>query len=370
MRTIGYIIQKEFTQIFRDKMMVRIIFFIPLVQLLVLAYAVTFEIKQIRLVSFDQDRSPYTARLINKFSGSPFIEYLGNTDSYQEAEQMILSDKADQILVFKADFGKEMNLHQQASVQVITNAINGNAAGLMNAYATSIINDFNREIIVNLYPTALAGLPIEIIPSFWYNPEMDYITFMVPGILVLLVTLIGMFLTSMNLVKEKEIGTIEQINVTPIRKIQFIAGKLIPFWIIANVDFAIGLIIAKLIFNIPIVGSLPLLFFVVSVYLVVVLSFGLFISTVSHTIQQAMFITWFFVMVFILMSGLFTPIESMPQWAQVVDYINPVAYFIRINRMVMLKGSDFIDIQRDFWILAFYGMIMFTFATRRYRKTT
>jgi ABC-2 type transport system permease protein len=370
MRTIRYIVQKEFIQIFRDKLMVRIIFLIPLVQLLVLAYAVTFEIKQVRLVTFDQDRSPFTSQLINKFNGSPFFKYLGNEDNYEDAEQMLMSDQADQILVFENGFGKALNHLDNPSVQVVTNAINGNAASLMSAYATAIINDFNREIIVDRNPSGFSGLPIETIPAFWYNPEMDYITYMVPGILVLLVTIIGMFLTSMNLVKEKEIGTIEQINVTPIRKIQFIAGKLIPFWVIANIDFGIGLIIAKLIFDIPIIGSLPLLFFVVSVYLLVVLSFGLFISTVTNTIQQAMFITWFFVMIFILMSGLFTPVESMPDWAQIVDYFNPVAYFIKINRMIMLKGSGFFDIQREFWILAVYGLGMFSFATRRYRKTT
>jgi ABC-2 type transport system permease protein len=273
------------------------------------------------------------------------------------------------VLVIKQGFGKLINTEGRGTVQVVTNAINGNAASLMSAYATAIVNDFNREIIVEQNPAAGAGFPIGIQPRFWYNPEMDYITFMVPGILVLLVTIIGMFLGGMNLVKEKEIGTIEQINVTPIRKFQFIAGKLIPFWIIANIDFAIGLVVAKFVFNIPIVGSLPLLFFVVSVYLLVILSFGLFISTLTNTIQQSMFITWFFVMIFILMSGLFTPIESMPQWAQVIDYFNPVAYFIKINRMIMLKGSDFFDIQKEFWILAAYGVGMLWFSTQRYRKT-
>ncbi len=369
MRTIIFIIRKEFTQIFRDKLMVRIIFLIPIFQLLILAYAVTFEIKNVRFVTVDHDRSTLSGKLINKFNGSAFFQYYGNAENYEEAVQLLTRNKADQILMIEPDFGKKMNTEKRGKVQVVTNAINGNAASLMSAYATSIINDFNREIIVEQNPTGFSGFPIDIKPRFWYNPEMDYITFMVPGILVLLVTIIGMFLGGMNLVKEKEIGTIEQINVTPIKKFQFIAGKLIPFWIIANIDFAIGLVVAKFVFNIPIVGSLPLLFFVVSVYLVVILSFGLFISTVTNTIQQMMFITWFFVMVFILMSGLFTPIESMPQWAQIIDYFNPVAYFVKINRMIMLKGSGFFDIQKEFWILTAYGVVMLIFSTQRYRKT-
>lgn len=350
--------------------MVRIIFLIPIFQLLVLAYAATFEIKNVRFITVDHDRSTYSKKLINKFDGSAFFRYYGNVDNYKEAEQILINDEADQIIVIEPDFGDKLNTNKKGNIQVVTNAINGNAASLMSAYATSIINDFNKEIIVEKLPVGNTGFPIKTIPLFWYNPEMNYITYMVPGILVLLVTLIGMFLGGMNLVKEKEIGTIEQINVTPIRKFQFIAGKLIPFWIIANIDFAIGLIIAMLVFNIPIVGSVGLLFFVVSVYLLVVLSFGLFISTVANTIQQAMFITWFFVMIFILMSGLFTPVESMPYWAQVIDYFNPVAYFIKINRMIMLKGSDFFDIQKEFWILLAYGIGMLMFSTRRYRKTT
>jgi len=369
MKTILYILQKEFIQVFRDKTMLPIIFIMPALQLLVLSYTATFEIKNIRFVTVDQDKSSLSKKLINKFDGSSFFEYKGNSDNYNEAEQMIINDKADQILIIEQDFGKNLNTEKFGKVQVVTNAINGNAAGLMNAYANAIISDFNKQIIIEQYPTKNIGLPIAVKPLFWYNPELNYITYMVPGILVLLVTLIGMFLSGMNLVKEKELGTIEQINVTPIKKYQFIAGKLIPFWIIALIDLGIGLLLAWFVFNIPIIGSIFLIFFVAAVYLLVVLSFGLFISTLTNTMQQSMFITWFFVVIFILMSGLFTPIESMPHWAQIIDNFNPVAYFIKINRMIMLKGSGFFDFQKEFWILVAYGIGMFTFSIMRYRKT-
>jgi len=349
--------------------MLPIIFIIPAIQLLVLSYTATFEIKHVRFVTVDQDRSAVSRKLINKFSGSPFFTYEGNAESYNEAEQLIISDKADQILVIEPDFGRRLNMLRMGKIQLVTNAINGNAASLMNAYANSIINDFNQEIIVEQNPVYSTGLPIETKPLFWYNPELNYITYMVPGILVLLVTIIGMFLSGMNLVKEKEIGTIEQINVTPIKKYQFLAGKLLPFWIIALVDLAIGLLLAYLVFEIPVLGSVWLLFCVASIYLVVVLSLGLFVSTLTNTMQQSMFISWFLLVVFILLSGLFTPIESMPQWTQMLDYFNPVSYFIRINRMIMLKGSGFLDFQRDFWILVVFAVGMFVFSTLRYRKT-
>jgi ABC-2 type transport system permease protein len=191
---------------------------------------------------------------------------------------------------------------------------------------------------------------------------------MVPGILVLLVTVIGMFLSSMNVVREKEMGTIEQINVSPVKKYQFVIGKLLPFWFIALFELGFGLTLARIIFSIPILGNLWLIFGVASVYLLAVLGIGLLISTMVNTQQQAMFLAWFFAVVFIMMSGLFTPVDSMPLWAQNINTINPIAYFIRIIRMIMLKGSEFQDILKPFTAIAVYAVISLTLAVWRYRK--
>jgi ABC-2 type transport system permease protein len=192
---------------------------------------------------------------------------------------------------------------------------------------------------------------------------------MVPGILVLLVTIISMFLSGMNMVKEKEIGTIEQINVTPIRKYQFIIGKLLPYWIVALVELAFGLILAWSIFNIPVLGSVWLIFLVAAVYLLVTLGLALLISTKTNTQQQAMFLSWFFLVIFILMSGLFTPVDSMPQWAQIINWFNPIAYFVEVIRMIMLKGSGFMDISRHLILLGVYAVIALSVAVWQYRKT-
>lgn len=369
MRTLYYILQKEFIQIFRDKAMLPIIFIIPIFQLLVLSYTATFEIKNVDLIALDNDRTPTSRELINKFSGSSFYHFTGYADNFESAKQLIKSGEAEQIIIIEPGFEKQLINEKSGEIQIITDAINGNAASMMFAYAISIIGDFNKNIIVANNPSQHIGMPININPLFWYNPELDYITYMVPGILVLLVTIIGMFLGSMNLVKEKEIGTIEQINVTPIKKYHFIAGKLIPFWLIANIDLAIGLLLAYFVFKIPVMGSVGLLFFVASIYLVGILSIGLVISTLTNTMQQAMFIAWFFLVIFILMSGLFTPIESMPNWAQIMNYGNPVSYFIKINRMIMLKGSGFSDIQQELSILVAFAVVLFSFSILRYRKT-
>jgi ABC-2 type transport system permease protein len=193
---------------------------------------------------------------------------------------------------------------------------------------------------------------------------------MVPGILVLLVTMITLFLSGMNIVREKEIGTLEQINVTPIKKHQFIIGKLFPFWIIGFGLLTIGLIIAKLLFNVPIVGSIFLLYSFTSIYLLVILGIGFFISNFTETQQQAMFISWFFTVIFILMSGLFTPIESMPVWAQYITEFNPIKYFVEVMRMVMLKGSNFTDILPQFLKTLAFAIIMNGLAVISYKKST
>ncbi len=276
--------------------------------------------------------------------------------------------KRTRYLIIPNRFETDLQKESKASVQLITNAIDGSAAAIMNAYGNSIIMDYNQDIIVDLSGGIEIKPPFNIRYSYWFNPELDYKTYMVPGILVLLVTIIGMFLSSMNVVREKEMGTIEQINVSPVKKYQFVIGKLLPFWFIALFELAFGLLLARIIFNIPIVGSLWLIFGVASVYLLAVLGIGLLISTLVDTQQQAMFLAWFFAVVFIIMSGLFTPTDSMPQWAQQINIINPIAYFIKMMRMIMLKGSQFQDILRPFIAVAVYAVISLTLAVWRYRK--
>ena len=348
--------------------MLPIIFILPIVQLLVLAFTVTFEIKNINLVIVDQDHTVASRQLVSKFTAPPFYHVKAYADSYSEAEELLKTGKAHQILIIPNRFEVDLQKETKASVQLITNAIDGSAAAIMNAYGNSIIADYNRDIIVDLSGGVEIKQPFDIRYSYWFNPELNYKTYMVPGILVLLVTVIGMFLSSMNVVREKEMGTIEQINVSPVKKYPFVIGKLVPFWFIALFELGFGLILARIVFGIPILGSLWLIFGVASVYLLAVLGIGLFISTMVNTQQQAMFLAWFFAVVFIMMSGLFTPVDSMPPWAQKINIINPIAYFIKMIRMIMLKGSVFQDIIQPFVSIVMYAVISLTLAVWRYRK--
>jgi ABC-2 type transport system permease protein len=369
MRTILFIIQKEFLQIFRNRMMLPIIFVMPVIQLLILSHAATYEMKSIRTFIVDIDQSSSSRELVSKFKGSEFYEIVGYSFNYIQAESAIEKDIADLVIHIPPDFEIDMVNNKEASVSLVINAINGSSASLINAYTTSIIKGYNMNLVTRLI-SRKAEQPVGIEYSYWYNPELDYKTYMVPGILVLLVTIVAFFLSGMNVVREKEMGTIEQLNVTPIKKYQFIAGKLLPFWIIAMFELALGLAVAKVFFNIPIVGSIGLVFSVAAVYLVVVLALGLIISTLSDTMQQSMFLTWFFLVIFILMSGLFTAVDSMPNWAKMINIINPVAYFIEIMRMIMLKGSGVSNFLHQFTALIIYAVAAMWVAIWRYKKVT
>jgi ABC-2 type transport system permease protein len=210
---------------------------------------------------------------------------------------------------------------------------------------------------------------IEVHRRGWYNPELNYRHYMVPGILVVLVTMIGTLLTAMNIVREKEAGTLDQLNVTPITRPVFIAAKLIPLWVFAMIDLALGLAFAHFVLGVPVHGSLVLVFFSAAVYLVVALGFGLWVSTIADTQQQAMFVAYSVLLVYLLMSGLFTPISGMPGWAQWLAELNPVAHFVELMRAVLLKGAGLADVARPLVILAAMGLLMLTLAVRSSRSS-
>lgn len=371
MRTIFYLIRKEFLQIFRNKFISKAIIGVPIVQMLILVPAITFEIKNVRLCIIDRDISAYSRTLINQLEGSTFFKVKYSTFSEEEANKLLNSNKCDVILQIPSEFGKNIGTGNTGKLLASINAINSTTAQLSWAYLNGILRDFNMNIMLeNAGDMALSSIPqINVTNRYWYNEMLNYKYYMLPGILGILVTAIAFLLAGLNLVREKEVGTIEQINVTPVRKYQFIVGKMVPFLIIGLVDLALGLIIGKLTFNIPFEGSLGLLFLGSAIFMIAVLGLALFISTFSSSQQQFMFVAFFFMIIFILMSGIFTPLESMPGWAQKFDIVNPMAYLMRINRMVMLKGSSFPDISRDIYSLTIIAIAFTAFAVRWYRKT-
>jgi drug efflux transport system permease protein len=369
MRVLKYLLQKEFLQIFRNKAMLPIIFVMPIIQLLILTYAADFELKDIRYVFVDADHSQASERMMSKFKNSPYFSFQGEKVDFKSGMNALDKNKATLLIRIPVKFEQKLKKDKSAQIMLDVNSIDGQAATLSYSYAMGIINDFNSDIRQewNGLPDKLK-FPVNVKKRYWFNEEMAYKNLMVPGILALLVTMIGMFLSSMNVVREKEIGTIEQINVTPINKMHFLIGKLLPFWVIAMFELAFGLLIGFLIFNIPINGSVPLLFAYAGIYMLVVLGMGLWISNFADTQQQAMFLAWFFMVIFILMSGLFTPIENMPGWAQKLTWVNPIAYFVKVLRSILLKGSSFADLQMEFVKITGFAIAILALAVSSYRK--
>jgi ABC-2 type transport system permease protein len=371
MKTILYLIRKEFLQIFRNKFISKAIFAVPIVQMLILVPAVTFELKNVNMAIVDKDQTSESRGLITRLEGSTFFKISFATFSDNKANDLLHRNKCSMVLQIPSGFGKDISTGVPGKLLVTIDAINASSAQLSWAYLNGVIRDYSAYLVkknINILPLNRMPL-ISVSNRYWYNEELNYKFYMLPGILVILVTAIGFLLAGLNMVREKEIGTIEQINVTPVRKHQFIIAKMVPFMIIGLIDLALGLLIGKLAFNIPFEGNILTMFLGASVFLIAVLGLALFISTFSSSQQQFMFVAFFCMIIFILMSGIFTPYESMPDWAQKFNLINPVAYLMRINRMVMLKGSELSDISREMISLLVIAVCFSALAVRRYRKT-
>lgn len=370
MRTLKILLEKEFRQIFRNPAILRLIFIMPIIQLLVLPLAADYEVRDINIAVVDQDHSSYSRKLTDKISASKYFNLVVYTNSYNEAIREVEKDNADVVLQIPSFFEKNLVKEDGAQLFMALNAINGVKANLGGVYLRSIINDFNGEVRLEWMqlPRFNPQPMIKISSINWFNPLLNYQFFMVPGILVILVTMVGAFLAALNIVKEKEIGTIEQINVTPIRKHQFILGKLIPFWVLGLVILSIGLLLARIFYGIIPEGSFLTVYLFAVVYLLAVLGLGLLISTYTETQQQAMLISFFVMMVFILLGGLYTSIDSMPMWAQIFTKFNPVTYFIEVMRMVVLKGSNLYDIRHHLLIVTGFGIFLNTWAVINYKK--
>lgn len=371
MRTIIFLVQKEFKQIFRSKALLSMIILMPIIQLLILPLAADYEVKNINFSVVDNDHSVYSQKLVSKITCSNYFKLAGYNSSFKEAFKLIEKDKADLIIEIPKDFERNLLRNGSNKLFIAINAINGVKAGIGGTYITKIINDFNKEINLRwMSPTDQSqNILIETVSSNWYNPFMNYDFYMVPGLLAALVTIMCSYMTFL-IVKEKETGTIEQINVTPIKKIHFIIGKLIPFWVLGMFVFTLGLFtIAYFVYGIISQGSIFLLYAFLSLYLTAMLGLGLLISTYSETQQQAMSIAFFFLMISILMSGLFTSIESMPVWAKSISYSSPLTYFTDVMRLIVLKGSSFADLKWHFLILIFFTILFNGWAVINYKKT-
>jgi len=366
MKRLKYLLKKEFLQIFRNKFLLGLILFMPVMQLAILPWAATFDQRDISLSIVDNDKSPVSTKMVDKILSSGFFKLSDYSTTYDKALHSIEQGKADLILEIPYDFEKNIMNVQPVELMLSLDAVNGQKAGLGLSYISQIISSYTNDMKGNVSNAPV----VEVKPYYRYNTKMRYQDYMVPGILVVLVSMLGGMLSALNIVREKEIGTMEQINVTPVSKMTFILGKIIPFWVIGLVILSIGMFIAWLIYGLYPVGHIINIYIFAFFYLLAFTGLGLMISNFAKTQQQAMFVILFFLIIFILISGLFTPITSMPDWAQKFTYINPLRYFVEVMRLVYLKGSGFMDIFPNLLKIVGFAVVLNTLAVITYRKTS
>ena len=373
MKTILHIIKKEFLQFKRDPKMFQIIITAPVVQLIFLGYAAILDVNTVHTLVYDQDKTYESRKFIESFTSSGFFKIDYYADNYTQVTKNLDNGKIILALVIPKDFSEKIQRRETSPVEAIFNGSDGNTASISAGYVANIVSGYAQTLLVD-YMDKMGRkiLPVgRIEPEIrvWYNPLLLTRNFMVPGIVGLLLSIITLILTSLGIVKEKEIGTLEQLIVTPIKPFQLIMGKIIPFAILGFISVVIVLTAMTYIFDIPVRGSVIFLFFSSFLYILSTLGLGLFVSTISKTQQQAMMIAIFgILMPMIYLSGFAFPLENMPKIIQYISYLIPLRYFIAIIRGVILKGIGFMDLWQEILILFFMGIAIFLLSSLRFRK--
>lgn len=371
MQQILYLIQKEFRQVFRDKAMIAIIFFAPVVQMIVLGFAITTDVKNVKTIIADYDNSRLSREVGRKFENNPYFSVKGYSNSQSHYRKQLDEWQAQAVVVIPKGFSRDLERKLRPQIQVIVDGLDGNTAGIALGYAQGILSDFNTEMVLSDLASVVflqKASVVEPETRMWYNLDLESKNYMVPGLIAVLLTLVSLFLTSMGLVREKEIGTLEQLMVTPIKTWQLILGKVLPFLILGFFELIIMLFVAFVVFQLTVAGNLVLLFGLATLYLLSTLGLGIFISTVTQTQQQAMFVAWFFLIFLIFMSGFLFPIANMPAAIQKITYLDPMRYFIIILREIFLKGSSVQFLMNEILSLIGFAVVILGLSSLKFQK--
>ncbi len=360
-RTILALMEKEFRQVVQDRVMLRLIFLMPLVQLLLLGYTANTDVKLIYTAFYDYDQSELSREYVKSFSAGDYFVPRATDIPLIEIERGFKENRFNAVMIIPDDFSKNINRMKPAQVGFMVDGTNANSASIALGYANFISNQFNLKISGFTSPISFRG-------KMLYNPEAKSVYFMVPGIVATLLTMVTVILTAMAIVREREIGTLEQLMVTPITTPALLLGKIIPFALIGFLEMSLALAFGMIWFRIPFIGSWFLLYALSFVYLFATLGVGIFISTVTKTQQQAMFFSWFFSLFALLTSGFFTPIANMPKLIQYLTYINPLRYFMKIVRGIIMKGASIDVLYPEVIAMVVFGLVVFSFSWMRFSK--
>lgn len=360
--SLKYLIQKEIIQIFRNAFLPKLIVVFPIMIMCVMPWVMNQEVKNIKVTVVDNDRSTLSQQLVHSIEASSYFIFKGQQPTYRVALKDIEKSRTDIVMVIPQDYSRDVTLGNQPQVLIAANAVNGTKGAMGGAYLTQIVTaHVNPDI---------AAMQSRVSTLFLYNKNLNFKLFMIPALFAIVMMLMTGFLPALNIVGEKEAGTIEQINVTPVSKWSFILAKLIPYWVIALFVITVCLLLAWAVYGITSVGPLALIYLLVMLLALFWSSFGLMISNYSDTMQQAIFVMWFFVVMMLLLSGLFTPTRSMPSWAYATTYVNPMSYFIEAVRTVFIRGGGITSIWHQLLALLGIGSVMACWAVVSYKKNS
>jgi ABC-2 type transport system permease protein len=367
MKRLGHIILKEFLELRQDPRLFGIVIIAPIVQLTMLGYAATTDVRNVPLVVVDQDRSSESRELVNRFDASPSFDVIDGLTSTDDVDGYLNTGKAWMALDIPNGYGEQIRAGRATTVQVVADGTDANSTNVALGYASTLVASYARELVS---PTGEPQPPlVSADVRVWFNPQLESKDFMIPGILALLLLVVTTNLSSMSIVREKELGTLEQLNVTPISRWELIVGKLLPYALIGVIDVLLVTLVALWWFEVPLRGSFLLLFAMSVVYLMTTLGLGLFVSTISATQQQAMMTaSFFFLIPMVFLSGFVFPIENMPTVIQPVTYLIPLRYFLVILRGIFLKGVGLEILWPDALALLAWGVGILVLATLRSSK--
>ncbi|MBN1408508.1 MAG: ABC transporter permease [Calditrichaceae bacterium] len=371
MHRILYLIQKEFRQILRQRAYLGLIFIMPFLQIVVLGFAITTDVKNVPITIVDEDHSAMSRRLVDAFSVTQSFDFQGLSQSSNQAKEVMKRGLVKLILHIPPDFEKDLKNNVHPKVQAIVDGVDGNTAGIALAYVNQIAVKLQQEWYseMGLHPEELLEVHLtEVETRMAYNAALESVNNIVPGILAVLLMAVTAFLTGMSIVREKEIGTLEQLMVTPIQNIELVLGKVVPMLVVAFLLFNVGMLGAGLIFGLWMKGNLFSLYLMLVFFCLSTLGLGIFASTIAKTQQQAMFIAWFFMVFAILLSGFFVPIENMPDFIQMITYLNPVRYFMVVIREIYLKGTEIQFLWKEGLAMLVFGLVTFISASLRFHK--
>lgn len=365
MRQLFILIQKEFTQIFRNPFLPKLIIIFPVMVMLVMPWVTTMDVRNVGVAIIDDDRSSLSRRIISDVRAAEYFTVNEEATTPDRAQNLLEDCKIDVILQIPKNFERDITNIEPKKLDISANAVNATKGSLGSQYLVQTIASTLSKYMSEQGMPKLSDL---VVVQNRYNPTLDYRYLMIPALMIILLILICGFLSAVNIVSEKENGTIEQINVTPISRFTFILAKLIPFWLIGLFVVSVSMIAAWIVYGLTPIGSLGNIYLATILFILGFSGFGVAVANLSDNIQQTMFVMFFFIIIFMLLSGLLTPISSMPEWAQNFTTILPPSYYIEIMRSVYLKGTTFIELWQNFVALGIFVIVFNILAAITYRK--